>query len=167
MTTRSTRDRTCQVCGIPYRASYPRQRTCSRAHGIELRRMEGTLGRNAKADAQPQALAIVSVIPQPHGTTASRGYDNQHKRHRAALAPVVERGEAYCQQPVCVMPSRWIPPGSEWHLGHSDDRSEWLGPVHSICNTADAGRRGAITRRRKSALRKLSVGSGFGTSRQW
>jgi hypothetical protein len=39
-------ERTCEVCGKTYRPSYQGQRTCSRAHGVELRRRLGTLTRN-------------------------------------------------------------------------------------------------------------------------
>jgi hypothetical protein len=76
------------------------------------------------------------------GNTTERGYGNAHQKERRRLTPTVERGEAYCAQPTCVMPSRWIQPGTRWALGHSDDRTTWIGPVHHRCNQLDGASKG-------------------------
>lgn len=66
--------------------------------------------------------------------TADRGYGAIHQRLRAWWADHVSAGRAYCTQPVCVQPDRWIDPDSEWDLGHVEDRTDWLGPTHRACN---------------------------------
>jgi len=84
-------------------------------------------------------------------------YDWRHQKERARLKPIVERGEAWCQQGAlgngssgrCLKASRWIQPGSRWVLGHNDAGTAWIGPVHWVCNHHDAARRGALARARK------------------
>lgn len=41
---RTYRARGCEICGVPYRPTYAKQRTCSRTCGVELRRAAGNLG---------------------------------------------------------------------------------------------------------------------------
>lgn len=49
ITTGSKMPRPCEICGSTYRPTYPWQRTCGRACGVELRRREhGTAGRERK-----------------------------------------------------------------------------------------------------------------------
>lgn len=74
--------------------------------------------------------------------TAERGYGSEHRRMRESLRPVIERGDGWCMAAVCIMPSRWIAPGSRWDLGHLPDRSGWLGACHQACNRSEGGRRG-------------------------
>lgn len=64
-----------------------------------------------------------------------------HKAARAKVKPIVDAGQAYCAQPVCVMPSRWIAPGSAWDLGHDDSGTAYIGPTHATCNRVDGGKR--------------------------
>lgn len=80
---------------------------------------------------------------------ASRKYRHAHQTERKRLQPIVEAGKAYCQQPVCVMANRWIPPGTRWCLGHDDTGTRWIGPVHERCNAADGARRGNRQRSRR------------------
>jgi hypothetical protein len=75
-------------------------------------------------------------------SSTARGYDGPYRRLRKEWAAVVEQGHAWCSEPRCVMPSRWIAPGSEWHLAHSPDRQRIIGPAHAKCNLSEAGRRG-------------------------
>jgi len=66
-----------------------------------------------------------------------RTYGRAHRRLRAALKPMVDRGVAYCWR--CGMV---INPGMPWDLGHDDeDRSIYRGPEHRWCNRATSGRR--------------------------
>lgn len=84
-------------------------------------------------------------------TTTERGYGWAHQKERRRLKPVVDAGNAWCAQPICLMPTRWITPGTPWALGHNDTRTAWIGPVHAICNQRDGASKGgkAITRRRR------------------
>lgn len=68
-------------------------------------------------------------------------YRYAHQQERKRWAPIVERGEAMCSEPVCVKPSRWIPPGSKWHLSHNPSGTHWIGPSHAACNGAENARR--------------------------
>jgi hypothetical protein len=74
----------------------------------------------------------------PPGNTVASGYGKAHKNERARLQPIIDAGLARCTQPVCIMPTRAIQPGSPWHLAHLPDRSGWYGPAHAACNLADA-----------------------------
>lgn len=72
-------------------------------------------------------------------------YRYRHQQERKRWAPVVEAGQAYCAEPVCVVlqagGSRWIPPGSAWHLSHDPTGTVWIGPSHARCNGAENARR--------------------------
>ncbi len=76
------------------------------------------------------------------GKTVESGYGEEHKRIRAQYAKEVEAGHGWCCEIVCVMSSRWIPPGSKWHLAHTPDKTAYRGPAHSLCNVSEAGKRG-------------------------
>jgi hypothetical protein len=93
-------------------------------------------------------------MPKP-GSRQARGYDAEHERQRKAWAPRVARGEAQCHAVVCLEASRTIGRGSEWHMGHTPDRSRWTGPEHPLCNTTEGAKRGAAQR------------TGLRHSRQW
>ena len=72
-------------------------------------------------------------------------YGPEHRAEREALRPVVEAGEAYCAEPICLVErdggSRWIEPWSEWHLAHDRTRpGEYHGPAHARCNESEGGR---------------------------
>ena len=76
------------------------------------------------------------------GTTAQRGYGPEHTRLRAAWKPKVDAGQVMCHAIICLKASRWIVPGSKWHLGHTSDRTAWTGPEHEQCSTSDGATRG-------------------------
>ena len=84
-------------------------------------------------------------------SSSARGYGISHQRERARWKLIVDAGNAYCAQPVCVMAARWIAPGSQWCLGHTADRTAYLGPVHRACNEMDGARRGSRIRTREAS----------------
>ena len=72
-------------------------------------------------------------------------YGPEPRAERARLAPTVEAGEAQCAELVCLLEqeggSRWIPPGSEWHLAHDRTRpGEYRRPAHPRCNSSEGGK---------------------------
>jgi hypothetical protein len=87
------------------------------------------------------------------GNTSARGYGNEHQRLKQ-WAPHVERGDVKCAR--C---HRWIAPkgypcpkcgkrSCRWDLDHADkNRSVYLGPSHTCCNRATAGRPGRSQQR--------------------
>lgn len=86
-----------------------------------------------------------------------RQYNTQHyKKTKASLRPEVEAGLAHCAEIVCVMRTRWIPPGSPWALAH-DHRDPTgltlLGPAHRRCNLAESARRNNPKRAKRALTR--------------
>ena len=80
------------------------------------------------------------------GTRQARGYGRDHTLQRKAWEPRVARGEGTCHAERCLEPTRYIAPGSEWHMGHTPDRTRWTGPEHPRCNTTEGAIRGAAAR---------------------
>ena len=58
-----------------------------------------------------------------------------HRKARARVARQVATGTVPCAR--C---GHLIQPDDDWHLDHTDDRSDYLGPSHAYCNTAAGGR---------------------------
>jgi hypothetical protein len=82
--------------------------------------------------------------------TTARRYGVVHTRLRQRLAPLVRAGVArcvYCGEQIV----------GAWDLGHSDDRSSWIGPTHPHCNRREAGLKAIRLRRRRRTV----------TSQQW
>lgn len=100
------------------------------------------------------------------GDTTERGYGSDHQKVRAQWAPIVESGEAWCAEVVCLEPSRWIRPGTPWDLAHSRDRTAYLGPAHARCNRSEGSRRGNRLRR-GLPKRTPQPNTTWRTSRQW
>lgn len=69
-------------------------------------------------------------------------YGTLYRAFRAAWAPVVARGDAKCHEPICLMATRDIIPGSRWHLSHDTTGTRLLGPSHAKCNTSEGATRG-------------------------
>lgn len=69
-------------------------------------------------------------------------YGWEHQKIRAKWAPVVARGEGWCAEVVCLKASRHIEPGEPWHLAHTPDCTDYLGPAHAECNTSEGATRG-------------------------
>lgn len=81
-------------------------------------------------------------------------YRYRHQQERKRLKPTVDAGDAYCAQPVCLMTTRWIAPGTPWDVAHDDTGTMTLGPAHERCNRSDGAKRGNRMRRRGSTLVK-------------
>jgi hypothetical protein len=82
---------------------------------------------------------------RPRPSAHWRGYNAAHQRERARLTPLIDNGQGYCAQPICLEPIRWIEPGTLWDLGHDDTQTTWIGPTHRRCNRADGAHKAALT----------------------
>ena len=80
------------------------------------------------------------------GSRQDRGYGRAHELQRKAWVHKVNRGEAQCHAVDCLEPTRAIAPRSEWHMGHTPDRSKWTGPEHPRCNVTEGAIRGNAMR---------------------
>lgn len=69
------------------------------------------------------------------GSREERGYGAEHQQRRYVLERARRRG----LQMVCAKCSEPISEDQPWHLGHTDDRSNWTGPEHVLCNLSAAG----------------------------
>lgn len=69
-------------------------------------------------------------------------YGWAHQQARAAWAPTVAAGDAYCTELVCVMRTRWIAPGARWDLAHDRATGGYLGPAHARCNRREGAAHG-------------------------
>ncbi len=75
---------------------------------------------------------------------AAPRYGPAHQALRRQWAPRVAAGEVACHAVDCLLPSRLIEPGSEWHLGHNRAGTEHTGPEHWLCNVTDGARRSHV-----------------------
>ena len=65
-----------------------------------------------------------------------------HRAARRSLDQIVKAGQAYCAEPICLMPDRWIAPGTPWHVSHDTTGTVVIGPSHARCNLTEAAIRG-------------------------
>ena len=82
----------------------------------------------------------------------------QHKtpEHRAAVIEcrrIVDSGEGWCREIICLEPSRYIPPGAPCDAAHDRANGGYLGPSHPKCNRAEGGR----WRHRKPATKRWAL----------
>lgn len=85
---------------------------------------------------QGKCFAHRRAADRKRGTAAERGYGAKHRQLREIWAKRVSTGTVPCAR--C---QQLIVPGTSWDLGHDDhDRSVYVGPEHSTCNRAAAGR---------------------------
>lgn len=87
-------------------------------------------------------------------------YNQAHRRERQRLTPIVNAGHAYCTQPTCIEPNRWIKPGTPWDLAHNRTTGGWHGPAHARCNRSEGATHGNTHRNHRSTHTRW-------TSRPW
>lgn len=92
-------------------------------------------------------------------TTVMRGYGTPHRRVRRYFARLVASGQAVCWR--CSLP---IDPAEDWHLGHDDKRTRWLGPEHALCNLRAAANKANETKAKKRNEKRKRA---LKTSRRW
>lgn len=78
-------------------------------------------------------------------STTERGYGAKHKRERTRWARILKaEGLLVCatagKSPNC---PQVIRDGDDWDLGHTEDRTGYIGPQCVPCNRGDGGRNGA------------------------
>lgn len=74
----------------------------------------------------------------------------EYRAARRRFAIEVAAGRGWCAQPVCVMASRYIPPGTPWDTAHNDEGTVVLGAAHRRrCNRRDGAKRGNRMRARR------------------
>lgn len=83
-------------------------------------------------------------------------YRHAHQQQRERMRPDVEAGRAFCVEPICLMPDRWIQPGTAWDVSHDPTGTVTLGPSHARCNRSEGASRGNRTR-----------ASGASTANRW
>lgn len=77
-----------------------------------------------------------------HRPANAKYQTREHRRQRKLLEQQMQRlGYLTCAQPECVMPTRHITKGEEWHTGHDDTGTRYIGAVHPRCNLRDAALR--------------------------
>lgn len=77
-------------------------------------------------------------------------YRHAHQQERERWRPIVDAGQAMCAEPICLMTTRWIPPGTPWHLSHDPTGTITIGPSHRRCNLAENARRNNPKRNRRT-----------------
>lgn len=69
----------------------------------------------------------------------------EHKALATRFAADIKAGRGWCVEPICVMTTRFIPPGTPrkgWHVPHNEDGITYRGgPAHARCNGAENARR--------------------------
>lgn len=76
------------------------------------------------------------------GTTKQRGYSGRHQSTRAEIVAAMEQGTVIR----CVTCTSILTPDT-FDLGHTDDRTGYVGPqCANKCNRRDAGRRSHLYR---------------------
>lgn len=74
------------------------------------------------------------------GSRQSRGYDAHHDALRRHYARRLDEGETFiCSR--CQSQSALITANTPWHLDHTDDRTDYLGPAHEGCNVSAGGKK--------------------------
>lgn len=93
-------------------------------------------------DAPPSLCPGVVTVAKPQ-------YRHAHQAERARWAPVIAAGDGWCAELRCLKRTRWIPPGSSWHLAHDRANGGYLGPAHAGCNSSEGAAHGNRLRGRR------------------
>lgn len=79
----------------------------------------------------------------PKSTGNPKYKTREHRAERAKWVELMDaQGYLVCAQPVCVMVTRTISKGEQWHTAHDDTGTTYIGPAHARCNVKDGARRG-------------------------
>jgi len=73
------------------------------------------------------------------GSAKQRGYDAAHRKLRLQWRQRIDQGGVHCASPTCGKP---ISPHAPFDLGHTDDRSGYIGAQHPSCNRSEGGTKG-------------------------
>jgi hypothetical protein len=85
-------------------------------------------------------------------------YDNRlHRETVAAYRKKVDEGEGWCTETICLMPSRYIEPGSPVDAAHTPDGEAYLGPAHAKCNRSEGGKRGRAIQGHGGIIRRWAL----------
>jgi hypothetical protein len=88
--------------------------------------------------------------------TAAKYRTKAHRDQRKRWASVVARGDGWCVEPVCLMRTRWIEPGSAWDVPHEADGVTYRdGPAHARCNRSEGATRGNRMRGSLRVVRRI------------
>lgn len=123
------------------------QRVRAKRSGRDTVSASGVRARSHTPNPEPTSPALLHV-KRGEPVSAPR-YRYAHQQERKRWAPTVEQGRAYCAEPICLMPTRWIPPGTPWHLCHDPTGTVWIGVGHERCNATEAAKRMHRTRKAK------------------
>jgi hypothetical protein len=84
-------------------------------------------------------VTTIAVLRLLELLMAGRVYDQKaHRGLREQLRPTVDTGQAWCTEPICIEPTRWIAPGTPWDLAHDRQTGQHRGPAHARCNRSEA-----------------------------
>lgn len=74
----------------------------------------------------------------------------EYRRAKAEFGAVIKRGDGWCVEPICLMPSRYIEPSTptrQWDVCHDITGTFITGPGHAKCNRSEGATRGNKARR--------------------
>ncbi len=71
-----------------------------------------------------------------------------HKRERRKWKAIVDAGNGWCSERVCLMPTRWLDPAEPFDLAHDHVNGGYLGPAHFAATGRRAPPRGNRARHR-------------------
>jgi hypothetical protein len=92
-------------------------------------------GRIILRDGKVKACPIILTDGPTHCDTHKRVYGPEHWRLRAEWKKQISNGSVKCA--TC----RVLLEGNAWDLGHTDDRTGYVGPQCRRCNRSDGAKR--------------------------
>lgn len=104
-------------------------------------RMRALNAANPQAHSPAKSDTYRSTQVTPKQPMASPQYNTpQHKALRKQYRRVVDAGNGWCAELICLMPSRHIAPYMPFDLAHDRATGGHLGAAHPLCNRAEGGR---------------------------